>query len=242
VIGRAVLADDVLRRLLDVPVGRHPIAQVAGDVGGPVQQRQVEVAIDDHAAALRRIVQVAPGLDDAGTGVEALHQQLRRAKGRFLRHRAAGELVAGDAGQAVQEAQVVVVGGDAVALARMEAGDVAVRGLPELVGAAEFIGQPELAGPEAVGPLGVVHGGVHTALARRLGESVAEVVEIACDGGDRRDHGAVEPCLGGLLEPGLGQAFNVEELRRCRMQGLSHGWDQRDAFATSPSGSGESSG
>ena len=86
--GRVVLAQDVLAQLGGVPAHRVGEALVAGLLARPREQRHVHQAVDDGAAALRGVGQVAPRLDDAGRLEEAAHevvggeQRRRRARPR----------------------------------------------------------------------------------------------------------------------------------------------------------------
>ena len=111
--GRVVRAQDVVAQLGGVPAGRRRVPVVAGGLARPEQQRRVHQAVDDGAAALARVVEVAPGLDDAGRLEDPGHQVVGRGQGGV-----AGPLVAGappgrHARQRVEEAEVVGVEVDA---------------------------------------------------------------------------------------------------------------------------------
>jgi hypothetical protein len=83
--GGVVGPDDVVAQLLDVPAGRGGVPLVAGDLARPVEERHVHQAVDDGPAALLRVVQVAPGLDDPRRRQEAGHQVVETWGSRHAR-------------------------------------------------------------------------------------------------------------------------------------------------------------
>src|SRR5699024_873762 len=70
VVGGAVGPEGVGQAGGDVPVGDVGVLCVAGDLAGPVEQRQVQQAVDDVAVVFRR-AHLAPGLDELALGLEA---------------------------------------------------------------------------------------------------------------------------------------------------------------------------
>ena len=132
---------------------------VAGDLGGPVEQRHVQQAVDDIAIVVLR-AQGAPRLDELALLVEAADKLVGGQDGGVAPLFAAHQLPGGHAGRAVQEAHVVVVHLDVVADAVVEAVHQRERGVLEAVLAGALPGQPHLARPEAAGPLVVLAGGI----------------------------------------------------------------------------------
>ena len=116
--GGAVRPQDVLAQLCGVPAGGRGVAVVAGGLAGPEEQRRVHEAVDDGAAALAGVVEVAPGLDDAGGFEDAGHQVVGGGEGRVPGPPVAGAARRGDAGEGVEEPEVVGVQVDAAGRTR----------------------------------------------------------------------------------------------------------------------------
>ena len=175
--GRSIVPDDVVGGRFKVTVGGVGVLMVAGDFGGPVQQRDVHEAVDDQAVVVLG-THSAPGLDEAVPLIVALHELVRRQNAGALALFGAGELVARHAGRRIQKAQVVVVQLDAVFHPVQEGINVFLRPLAERFVAGVLIAQPEQAGPETVGPFDVFDDGILLALGGGPGELGAEVLHV----------------------------------------------------------------
>ena len=140
-------------------VGDVGILGVTGDLAGPVEQRQVEQTVDDVAVVFRR-AHLAPGLDELALWLEAGHQLVGGLDGGYFAQFTAGQFVGGHAGGAVQKAHVVVVHLDFMVDAVGEAFHQSLGGMAEGFVAGALVGQPDLTGPEAAGPLVVLAGGI----------------------------------------------------------------------------------
>ncbi|MNP57865.1 hypothetical protein D3C76_1527310 [compost metagenome] len=93
--GGGILPDNMLGRLFGMVVRGFVVFVFARFLCRPVQQRQVQAAVDDHSALLQGIVQIAPGLDNLRILQVAGHQPVRRLEACFPGFRAAGEPVLG---------------------------------------------------------------------------------------------------------------------------------------------------
>src|SRR5699024_9997628 len=170
VVGAAVRPERIGQAGGGVSRGDVAVDLLAGDAGSPVQQGDVQHTVDDKAVVVR-IVHGTPGLQEPAAGLVAGQQLVGGGDGGVPGLFAAHQLPGGHAGGAVEEAHVMVVhhhlAGDAVG----KAVDVHQGGLFERLAAGGLVGQPDLAGPEAAGPLFVgaagidaVHAGVVLAL------------------------------------------------------------------------------
>ena len=142
-------------------VGRGDVAVlfVAGHFGGPVQQGDIQHTVDDKAVVVG-VVHGAPGLQEAAAGLVAGQQLVGGGDGRVAALFAAHQLPGSHAGGAVQKAHVVMVHHDFALDAVGKAVHLHQGGFFELLVAGGLVSQPDLAGPEAAGPLVVGAAGV----------------------------------------------------------------------------------
>ena len=198
-------------------VGSLGVLGVTGDLGGPVQQGDVHEAVDDQTVVVG-CTDGAPCLDELVTGVVALHELVSGQDACTLCLLGAGQLVAGDTGDGVQEAQIVVIQLDAVLDTVQESIDVLLGADAEGLIAGVLIAQPQQAGPEAVGPLDAVNDGVLQALGGRPGEPGAEVIHIGAGLSHNIVHGLLHLSLG---QQRSGQVF-LTELNGFDMEFFDH--------------------
>src|SRR5699024_4225136 len=125
---------------------------VAGHFGGPVQQGDVQHTVDDKAVVVG-VVHGAPRLQEAAAGLVAGQQLVGGGDGGVTALFAAHQLPGRHAGGAVQKAHVVVVHRYFAPDAVGKAVHLHQGGFLESLVAGGLVGQPDLAGPEAAGPL-----------------------------------------------------------------------------------------
>lgn len=150
--GGAVRAQDVFAQLGGVPVSGVPVAGVAAVAARPEQQRSVHQAVDDGAAALARVGQVAPGLDDAGRFEHAVEQPVGGELRGASRALVSGAPPGGHAAERVQETEVMGIQVDAALDAFGQAAHVLGRGSPVCRVRGQIEREPEHARPETRGP------------------------------------------------------------------------------------------
>ena len=175
VVRGPVRADQIFLGLSGVAVGHLPIAAVAGQPRGLVQQRQVEQTVNNHAAPVFGVVQVAPGLNDPCLGEEPAAQGLSRLEETLLRPAVVLQKNRRIAGQRVEEAQIVGIQVAGVLDPVVEAVQVLFqyRQIDGVAGV--LIEQPEHPGEEGRGPLKVLLlRGIDQSLRVGGGEAVLE--------------------------------------------------------------------
>ena len=155
VVGGVVGTDDIFAGLAGVAVGDFLVRRIAGDPAGLVQQRQVQQAVDDHAAPVFRIGQIAPGLNDPGfreiPGFEVIGGL---DKGGF-RPLVPQQMHGRAAGQGIQETQIVGIDIAGLFHPFIEAFQLGFQGLQIGVIFGVFPQQPQHAAVERGGPLKV---------------------------------------------------------------------------------------
>ena len=153
------------------------VAGVPSDLRGPVQQGNVQQAVDDQPAVLRRI-RIPPGLNISAGGLVAGHQLVRRLDGSFFGTGASRQLIGRDTGGDVQKTHVMMVDSQLFVDALQKGFHLLAANFSQSgfygFDTGVLIGQPYLAGPEAAGPVvdsvGIFAGGVEIALTVGVGE------------------------------------------------------------------------
>jgi hypothetical protein len=138
------------------------------------------------------IIRPAPGLDDARRRQVADQQQAGGLQRRVARRLVAGQLPGRDAGQRIEEAQIVVVDMDSPLDPVPEASDLVLGGLAVAGLAGDLIGKPQHPGPEAVGPFDVVDRRIDAVDAGGRGEGVGKDFQIAVDADQHRRQDRVQ--------------------------------------------------
>ena len=184
------------------------VVGVAGGLAGPVEQRHVQQAVDDVAVVVGS-AERAPRLKELTLLLKAGAELVGGQNGGLSPLLAAGQLVGGDAGRAVQEAHVVVVDLDLVLNAVEEAVHQGQRGIFERLVAGALIAQPDLARPEAAGPLVVLALGIDVVDAGMVLAVVCIQRQVPAD---ERDSG-IQRLLGlGFGQNGVFESFHGEPL------------------------------
>jgi len=137
-----------------------------------------------------------PGLQELALGLPAGEQLVGSHDGSATGTLVAGKLVCGDAGGRVQETEVVVVQLDLVLDAVGEARDVLHGTLAVLLVPGYLVGEPQQAGPEAVGPFDVLDNGILQALGSGPGELGAEGIHVGIDLCDAACQAAIDLLFG----------------------------------------------
>ena len=202
VVGGVVGPHQVLHAGPGVGHGDVAVMRVAGDFAGPVEQRQVQQAVDDEAVVVGGVVG-APGLDELPFFPEAAAQLIGGQQGGLAAGLAAGELIGRHAGGRVQEAHVVVVHVDLALDAVQEAVHLAQGRRFEGVVAGVLPGQPVFAGAETGGPLHIVAGRVEVVFAVGTLEFVGKFGQIAVQDAAGRVQGGAGGFVGELFHGDL---------------------------------------
>ena len=141
-----------------------------------------------------------PGLQELALGLPALHELVGGEKGCGAGVLAAREAIGRHAGGHVEEAEVMVIELDAVLDAVLEALDVLEGAVAVLLVPRHLVGEPEKAGPEAVGPLDAVNDRVLEALGSRPGKPRAEGLHVGVNLGEAAGQAAIDLLLGQGLD------------------------------------------
>ena len=96
-----------------MPPGRVLIPLIPGLPGRPVEQRNVQQAVNDQPVIIPGSKR-SPGLDETARFPEPFHQLIRSQKPGPPGRPGAGQLVSGHAGEGVEETQIVVIQLDAL--------------------------------------------------------------------------------------------------------------------------------
>jgi hypothetical protein len=92
----------------------------------------------------------------------------------------------------IEKTQVVVIDIDAVVQPPLEAADLGLGGRAVTTVAGHLVGQPQLAGPEAVGPLDIVDRRIDAVDAGGRREALGEDLEVAVYAGENLGEDRVE--------------------------------------------------
>ena len=135
------------------------IMGIARGLAGPVEQRHIEQAVNDIAVVVFS-AQRTPCLKEAALLLKAGAELVSGQNGGAAALFAAGQLVGCHAGRAVQKAHIVVVYLDLVFNPVQKAVHQRQRGIFERRITGALIAEPDLARPEAAGPLVVLALGI----------------------------------------------------------------------------------
>ena len=108
VVHRAVRPDKIFHHCVRVHHGDVAEAGIAAFFSGPVQQREVEHAVDDGPASGILVFQIIPGADKAAGRIETACQQIRRMHGPLSGGFVSRQPVIRDGGGHVHEAHVMM--------------------------------------------------------------------------------------------------------------------------------------
>ena len=170
VVGAAVRPEGVCQRGGGVGGGNFAVVAIAGSLAGPVEQRHVQHTID-NVAVVAGVVHGAPCLQKLSAGLVTGQQLVGGGNGGFFAGLAAHQLPRRHAGGAVQKAHVVVVHLHLAGNAVRKAVHLNEGGGLEFFVPGGLVGQPDLTGPEAAGPLVIGAAGVdivHTGMVLAL--------------------------------------------------------------------------
>ena len=170
VVGAAVRPEGVCQRGGGVGGGDLAVVVAAGHLRCPVQQRHVEHAVNDIAVVVG-VIHSAPCLQEAAAGLVAGQQLVGGGNGGIFALFAAHQLPRCHAGGAVQKAHIVVVHLHLAGNAVRKAVHLNEGGGLEFFVPGGLVGQPDLTGPKAAGPLVIGAAGVdivHTGMVLAL--------------------------------------------------------------------------
>ena len=173
-VGGRIRSHQILHRVVQMIFSGFGIPLHAGLLRSPEQQRQVQVAVDDHASLLGRVIQRTPRLHDAGSAVVPFIEQVCSPQRRTACFCVAGQLPCCHAAQAVKKTQIVGIGLDLLLQTGAELWQQPLSGFPVFVIAGGFIRQPEHSDPEAFCPVHLFHGWIDPIHSRSRRESLGE--------------------------------------------------------------------
>ena len=156
-IGRIVLSQDTLHGSPDMILGHLCIALLAGHLTGPVENGQIQQAVDDQPV-LRRFPHISPCLKELSVFPISFRQMIRRLERRFLPLFAAGQLISRHTGEAEQKSHIMMVHIDFIPDPFQKTVHLHQSRLPENLILCILIGQPDSPCPEPCGPLHIVRG------------------------------------------------------------------------------------
>ena len=162
VVGAAVRPEGVCQRGGGVGSGDLAVVVLAGHLRRPVQQRHVEHTVDD-IAVVAGVVHSAPCLQEAAAGLVAGQQLVGGGNGGVFALFAAHQLPCCHAGGAVQKTHIVVIHFHLAGNAVRKAVHLNEGGCLEFFVPGGLVGQPDLTGPKAAGPLVIGAAGVDIA-------------------------------------------------------------------------------
>ena len=172
-----VVTDDVLAAGLEVLLRDLSIMRVASDLADAIEQGDVQHTVDDEAVMLGT-VERAPCLKELTLFLPAGEQLVGGQDGGALCLFASGQLVAADAGERVEEAEVVVVEFDLVLDTVQEAVHIALSQCAELFVAGVLVAQPQHASPETIGPFDVFNNRILQFLGCRPRKLILKVIHV----------------------------------------------------------------
>ena len=195
VVGGCIRSHQIPHSVAQVVFGGFGIPLHAGLLRSPEQQRQIQVAVDDHTSLLGRVIQRTPRLHDAGRAVVPLIEQVCRPQCRTARFGVAGQFPCCHAAQTVKKAQIVGIGLDLLLQAGTELWQQPLSDLPVFVIPGGFIRQPEHSDPEAFCPVHLFHGWIDSIHSHSCREGIGEPGHHSVQPIQHLPQGSVQPYI-----------------------------------------------